>query len=109
MVSRLVEVTAAEYGSIYHLGWLFSLCLMLGTRPPRVSSHNDGRSTKPKGTSTLIVSFHILSTNISLSRGSHIQRQKSKVREVHSTLHEVMVRMWIYAGTIGEYRSEINN
>lgn len=32
-----------------------------------------------------------------------------KGREVHSALHEVMVRMWIYASTIGAYRSETNN
>lgn len=103
--------SASGCGSAGNLWWLSSLCFMLGARLPRVGSHGDDRSprTRPKAQAHLKHLFMSYLLTSHCPKQVTQSRQKSKSREVHSALYEVMVRMWAYATTTGECRSETNN
>lgn len=103
--------SASGCGSAGNLRWLSSLCFTLGARLPRVGSHGDDRSprTRPKAQAHLKHLFMSYLLTSHCPKQVTQSRQKSKSREVHSALHEVMVRMWAYATTTGECRSETNN
>ena len=70
-------MTVSGCGSAGSLGWLFSLCFMLGTRLPRVGSHGDASSR-------FKASVNVLSINITLVKTSHMI--KAKVRAGKYTL-----------------------
>lgn len=77
MVLQVGGVTVSGCGSAGNLGWLFSLCFMLGTRLPSVGCHGDARSR-------FRASVNVWSINITLVKTSHMI--KAQVRGQASTL-----------------------
>ena len=93
MVLQVGVVTVLGCGSAGNLGWLFSLCFMLGTRLPRVDFHGDARSQCISVTSYLSI--------------SHWPKQGtwSRPKWEGGNVHSAFIRSWQGYGQLPPQRS----